>query len=91
MGRPVVRLGDVNAKGAPVIKTKQKTVISGGSPIATTGDKVAPHGKKKHKVPFTGKGSSTVLVRGVPTNRVGDKDTCFHPRVSGNPTVLIGG
>ena len=90
MGRPVHRLGDLNVGGGAVMFAKAVSVISGGLPVATTGDPVSPHGKPPHASPVTGPGSPTVLAQGIPVNRTGDIDTCGHPRATGNPSVLIG-
>lgn len=90
MGRPIHRLGDLNAGGGAVIFAKAVTVVAGGAPVATTGDAVSPHGDPPHSSPVTGMGSPTVLAQGVPVNRTGDIDTCGHPRATGYPPVLIG-
>lgn len=90
MGRPLHRLGDINAAGAPIIFAKAVTVVSGGAPWGTTGDPVAGHGDGRHSSPATGSGSPVVLAQGVPVNRQGDIDSCGHPRATGYPIVLIG-
>lgn len=91
MGRPIQRLGDVNSGGGFIITTKCPNIISGGSPVSTAGDVVSPHDAKPTHFAVTGIGSSpTVLCNGFPTVRTGDLDTCFHTRLFGNPTTLIG-
>lgn len=90
MGRPIQRIGDPNNGGGVIYGTKQINVVSGGSPVATTGSQVSPHDSRPVHIDQTGIGSSTVLVGGSPVNRTGDFDTCFHARLGGNPNVLIG-
>jgi uncharacterized Zn-binding protein involved in type VI secretion len=90
MAGSVNRIGDLNTGGGAVLFAKAVTVVSGGAPVATTGDFVSGHGDPPHSSPVTGPGSPTVLAQGVPINRQGDFDTCGHSRATGNPTVLIG-
>ncbi len=89
MARPISNLGDPNNGGGFIITTKCPTILAGGRPVATTGDIVSPHDSKPTHYAVTGPGNFTVLNNGVPTNAVGDFDTCFHVRLGGTPNVLI--
>ena len=88
--RPACRIGDINSGGGVIISCKSPTTLSGGSPMATVGDAVSPHDSKPTHFSVTLTGSPKVLVNGTPVNRVGDFDSCFHVRVTGNAKNLIG-
>jgi len=88
MPRPQVCIGDINSHAAPVISTKTPNIIVGGRPTSTVGDIVAPHDSKPTHIAVTTTTQPRVLMNGFPVTRIGDFDTCFHKRVSGNPRVL---
>ncbi|MFX2610782.1 PAAR domain-containing protein [Enterobacter mori] len=72
--------------GGPILPPGQKTVLIGGMPAATVGDKATCTGPVDSIIA----GSKKVLIGGKPAARMGD--SCAHGGtiVSGCPTVLIG-
>jgi len=88
MAQPQVRAGDVNSDFAPVIGVKAARVLTNGRPSSTAGDLVAPHDSKPTHFAVTTSTNPRVLIQGVPVTRVGDFDTCIHPRVTGSANVL---
>ncbi len=88
MPRPISNLGDPNTGGGIIISTKCPNILAGGRPIATTGDVVSPHDSKPVHFAVTGPGNFRNLNNGVPTNAVGDRDTCGHVRLGGTPNIL---
>ena len=90
MGRPVVRLGDKNSAGG-VLTQGHMNITVNGRPAGKQGGRVTPHpccgrpGCSIHcKATAAYPGSSKVSMNGIPTLRVGDKDSCFHPRADGS-------
>ena len=59
-------------------------------PIAVSGNRVLPHGRRRHAWPWIVQGSSTVRAEGMPVCRQGDVASCGH-RATGSTTVFIGG
>lgn len=97
MSRNVQRLTDVNAGGGAITSIPQNTVFVNGLPVSINGSLGTSHPpcpvKKIHcqGIWVTMGGSSTVSIANTPVNRMGDVDTCGHPRVGGSPNVFIGG
>lgn len=89
MARPAVRVGDINSYGAPVIATKAVNILIGASPAVVAGSPVAPHDEKPTHVSVTTTTQPRVLLNAVPITTVGTPDTCFHVRVTGDPSVLF--
>lgn len=85
----IEREGDPNNGGAPVVSSAQKTVYANNIPVSVNGSAVGGHGKHKKVVTVTG--SPDVYIDGVPVNRVGDKDSCGHVRISGSGDVIVNG
>ena len=81
----VARYGDVCGGG---IIAGASTVLTNGRPSSTAGDLVAPHDSKPTHFAVTTSTNPKVLIQGVPVTRVGDFDTCFHPRITGSANVL---
>lgn len=73
--------------GGPIIGPGQPSVIIGGLPAATVGDKLVCVGPPD----FIAKGSATVLIGGKPAARLGDTTTHGGTIVLGEFTVMIGG
>lgn len=96
MGRPIVRLGDVNAAGGAVIQGHMN-VTADGRPLARLGSRVTPHpccGAKGCGIHCAATaafpGSVLVTANGIPVLRVGDTDSCGHPRATGSFGVTSG-
>ena len=93
---PIVCVGDTNAAGG-IAMAPRPTVISAGRPLAAFASPVSPHpccgapGCSIHCVAVITGGAATVFAEGLPVHKVMDIDTCAHPRVTGTPTVLVGG
>jgi len=91
---PIVRIGDVNAAGGAAIAPRP-TVLSSNKPLAAFASPVTPHpccgapGCTIHCVATITGGSPTVWAEGKPVHKVMDVDTCAHPRVQGDNTVLV--
>lgn len=96
MAAKAVRQGDINSAGGATISGSKKVFVN-GRPLCFPGIPVTPHpccgdeGCEKHCTAKTSGGSSKVFVDGNPVIKVGDNDTCDHPRVTGSPNVIIGG
>lgn len=88
MARPISNFGDPNNGGGFIISTKCANILAGGRPVGTTGDVVSPHDSKPTHYAVTGPGNFRFLNNGVPTNAVGDFDTCFHIRLGGTLNIL---
>lgn len=94
----VVRITDTNAAGGQAI-VPRATVLSSFLPLAGFMSNVTPHpccgatpACAIHCVATIAPSFSTVLAEGLPVHNVGNVDTCGHPRVSGDFTVLnLGG
>jgi uncharacterized Zn-binding protein involved in type VI secretion len=94
MARPVVRIGDINSAGGVAITPVPK-VTANGRPFARFMSIVTPH----PPCPFVPihcvaraalPGSSRVTAGGSRVLRIGDTDTCGHPRVTGSRNVTAG-
>lgn len=85
----IEREGDPNSAGGTVIQANQGTVYANNIKVAVDGSPVSGHGKGVHSHPITSGGSSTVFIDNKPVNRIGDSDTCGHPRVAGSPNVFV--
>lgn len=90
MNKPVHRLGDPNEDDAVVVEVIQGSVYANSILIAIDGSPVEGHGTGEHSSPVTANGSSTVFINGIPVNRLGDEDSCGHPRADGSPDVFVG-
>lgn len=91
MGKPVVRVGDINSAGGVVVQGHPNITVNGRL-AAKQGSRVTPHpccgapGCNIHCVAIAAyPGSRLVTMNGIPTLRIGDKDTCGHPRATGSP------
>jgi len=93
MASQAVRLGDINGGGGATMQGSTKVTVN-GRPLCYTGVPVSPHAPCPdvpiHCSARTGKGSTKVLVEGIPVIRVGDVDTCGHSRATGSSNVIIG-
>ena len=91
---PIVRMGDVNAGGGIAIAPRP-TVLSSMVPLAAFSSPVTPHpccgvpGCEIHCAAVIVGGAPTVFAEGLPVHKVMDVDSCGHPRVSGDPTVIV--
>lgn len=87
----VHRLGDPNTAGAPVIaiNTVMQNVYANNRLIAVDLSPVKGHGPAIHSGPRTYNGSNNVFIENIPVNRIGDPDTCGHPRAVGSPNVFV--
>jgi len=85
----VHRLTDPNTAGAPVVQTVQSTVYANDLLIAVDGSPVEGHGTGEHADPVTANGSTNVFIENIPVNRLGDEDSCGHPRAEGSPDVYV--
>lgn len=90
MTKPAHRLGDVNTDSAAITNIPQGTVFVNGLQASIDGSEVEEHGIGEHDSPLTANGSPTVFIENIPANRMGDPDTCGHPREGGSPDVFIG-
>lgn len=79
--------GTVPHVGGPVLPAGVPTVLVGGLPAATVGDRCLCVGPPDSIVT----GSTTVLIAGKPAARLGDTTAHGGSIVGGCPTVLIGG
>ena len=94
MAFPIVRVGDSNAAGGIAV-VPRATVLSSQQPLAAYASAVTPHpccgapGCSIHCAAVVTGGSPTVFAEGLPVHKVGDVDTCAHPRVQGDLRVLV--
>lgn len=84
------RLFDLNEADAAIIEIPQSTVFTNDLLVSIDGSDVEGHGPGEHAGPLTANGSPTVFVAYIPVNRIGDPDTCGHPRATGSPNVFVG-
>ena len=87
----VHRLTDPNTAHAPIIEVIQKSVYTNGLLTSVDGCPVRGHGPGRHGHPLTANGSPNVFIEYIPVNRLGDPDTCGHPRAAGSPDVYVNG
>ena len=73
--------------GGPVSPPGVPTVLIGGMPAATLGDRCVSAGPPDTII----KGSATVLIGGKPAARMGDSTAHGGTIIAGCPTVIIGG
>ena len=85
----VHRLTDPNTAGAPIIVVIQNSVFTNYLLTSVDGSPVEGHGPGVHAGPLTANGSSNVFIEYIPVNRLGDPDTCGHPRAIGSPDVYV--
>ena len=94
MAQQVVRVPDINAGGGAVIIPHLNISVN-GKPMAKFMSIVTPH----IPCPFPPihcaaeaafPGSIKVTANGSPVLRVGDIDTCLHPRMTGSMNVVCG-
>jgi len=85
----VHRLTDPNTAGAPITVVIQNSVFTNYLLTSVDGSPVAGHGPGVHGGPLTANGSSNVFIEYIPVNRLGDPDTCGHPRAIGSPDVYV--
>lgn len=94
MASPAVRLGDVNSAGGATMSGSKKVTVN-GLPLCYPGIGVTPHpccgspGCGIHCAARTSGGSTKVTVEGKPVIRIGDVDTCGHPRATGSHNVIV--
>ena len=95
MASKAVRRGDINSAGGATLMGSKKVLVN-GRPLCYPGIKVTPppccgaQGCDAHCAASTTGGSKKVMVEGKPVLRVGDIDTCGHPRRTGSSNVIIG-
>lgn len=96
MAQKAVRRGDINSAGGIVTEGSKKVTVN-GRPMAYKGNSVSPHGCCFCIPPYIPDCIATlrpittkVTVEGKPASKVGDTDTCGHPRMNGSPNVVIG-
>lgn len=87
----VHRLTDPNTAKAPIIEVIQKSVYTNYLLTSVDGCPVEGHGPGVHSSPLTANGSPNVFIEYIPVNRLGDPDTCGHPRDTGSPDVYANG
>jgi len=85
----VHRLSDTNTDGAPITEVIQSSVYTNYLLTSVDGSPVAGHDTGVHSSPVTANGSSTVFIEYIPVNRLGDPDSCGHPRNIGSPDVFV--
>jgi len=99
MALPIVRIGDINAAGG-IALIPRPTVFSSMVPLAQFASLVSPHpccgggppGCDAHCVAIVVSTGTTVLAEMLPVHKAfADIDNCAHPRVTGDPTVLVMG
>lgn len=83
---PLVNPGPVPHVGGPILPACSINVLTGGLPQARVTDLCVCVGP----IDMITKGSSSVLVNGLPAARIGDSTTHGGVIVTGLPTVLIG-
>jgi len=86
----IQRLTDPNTAGAPVTSTSCQVTFACNLLVATDGDPVAGHGTGIHAAPVTANGSDLVWAEGERVNRLGDPDSCGHPRADIRCTCFVG-
>ena len=91
---PVVRVGDINSGGGAVIQGHLNVIVN-SIPMAQFMSPVTPHPPCPLVPIHCGAvaafpGSSKVTANGKRVLRVGDFDTCFHPRMTGSRNVVCG-
>jgi uncharacterized Zn-binding protein involved in type VI secretion len=84
---PLINPGPVPHVGGPVTGPCAPTVLIGNQPAAKVGDLLICVGPPDTIV----KGSSNVLINGMPAARMGDNTAHGGVVVQGYPTVMIGG
>ena len=94
MTNPVVRVGDTNSGGGAAL-TPHTNITVNGKPLAKFMSVVTPHPLcpifPEHCIAFAAfPGSIKVIANGTPALRVGDIDTCLHPRITGSLNVVCG-
>ena len=87
MARPTARIGDANSGGG-VVMMGVPTVLTTGRPTAVVGVPISPHDNKPVHIAVAAMGNPLVCCNGIPTNRMGDLDSCGHVRIMGAATVL---
>lgn len=87
----VHRLTDPNTAGAPIIEVIQSSVFTNYLLTSVDGSPVQGHAPGVHSAPLTANGSTDVFIEYIPVNRLGDPDTCGHPRADGSPDVYVNG
>jgi len=94
MANPIVRVGDINSGGGAAL-TPHLNITVNGKPLAKFMSVVTPHPPCPDvpvhcaaKAAFPG--SIKVIANGTPALRVGDIDTCLHPRITGSLNVVCG-
>jgi uncharacterized Zn-binding protein involved in type VI secretion len=85
----VHRLTDPNTAGAPIVEVVQQTVYANNLLVSVDGSPVEGHGPGVHSGPLTANGSQNVFIQFIPVNKLGDPDTCGHPRADGSPNVYV--
>ena len=68
------------------IRYKTKVVKDFGNSVV--GVPISPHDNKPVHIAVAAMGNPLVLTGGIPTNRMGDLDSCGHVRIMGAATVL---
>lgn len=85
--RPIACLGDF--AGAPIIGPAWPNILANGRPTATPGAMTVPHPHGPFVFPgFLIPTTPTVLFNGMPSQKIGDPTTCFHPIMTGSYTTL---
>jgi uncharacterized Zn-binding protein involved in type VI secretion len=94
--RPVVRIGDRNSAGGVAVSGHMNITVN-GRPAAKQGSPVTPHpccgvrGCTIHCVAIAAyPGSNKVTMNNMPVLRIGDMDTCGHPRATGSLNTICG-
>lgn len=94
MAKNIQRQGDANSAGATIVSVKQNSVYIENRLVSVDGSKVKDHIPGmfgfQHKNVVTANGSSRLYIENKRVNRMGDADSCGHPRVVGSATVFLG-
>lgn len=94
MAKDCHRLGDCNTAGGCVTNIPQSTVFANSLLVVVNGSigtshppcPVFPHCFGEW---ITTSGGPTVFAENIPVNKLGDPDSCGHPRAAGSPDVFL--
>lgn len=86
-------VGDANSAGGVVTGSLQSGFRDQGRLVAVNGSPVSPHFPfiPPHVGTVTSNGAPGFRINGIPVNRVGDADSCGHPRAGTVSIVNVNG
>ena len=91
----VHRLGDANTGGGTIIAIPQSSVFANSLLVCVDGSIGTSHRPCSDSDIHcqgnwvTTSGGQTVFAEGIPVNKMGDPDSCGHPRAAGSPNVFM--